>query len=189
MASISESINDVVRRKIRELRKAKAIKVRDIAARTGMPYSSYASMESGFYKINLDNLFVILGALDADIREVWPAETLAGEAANDSLYVQRIQQFRLSEIIALSEAEGGALFALKNGKCRVLLHQGISDYLLDRLLLYLEDDISFREGRWYRKKQDQTTFFFFLKQEKCPDYVEKLLKKYLAIWAEIYRSV
>lgn len=189
MAASSDSINDAVRRKIRELRKAKAIKVREIAARTGMPYSSYASMESGFYKINLDNLFIILGALDVDIREVWPAETLAGEVANESLFLQRVQQFRLGEIVSLSEAEGGAFFALKNCKCRVLLHQGVSDFLLDRLILYLEDDVFYTEGLWYRKKLDETIFYFFLKRQNCPDFVEKLLKKYLAIWAEVYRAI
>ncbi len=68
-------INELVRLRIREIRKSKKVKVRQIAAQAEMPYSSYASMECGFYNINLANLFRILGALDTDIREVWPAET------------------------------------------------------------------------------------------------------------------
>ena len=106
MAS-KNTVNEFVRQRIRELRKSRSIKIREIATRTGLPYSSYASMESGFYNINLDNLFRILGALDVDIREVWPAETVASSLAENELYLQTIQQFRLGELVSLCDAEGG----------------------------------------------------------------------------------
>ena len=47
------TVNEFVRRKVRELRKSRKMKIREIATLTGMPYSSYASLESGFYNINL----------------------------------------------------------------------------------------------------------------------------------------
>lgn len=77
--SEKNSVDNFVRHKIRRMRKSKKLKIREIATLASMPHSSYASMESGFYNINLDNLFRILGALEVDIREVWPAETLASE--------------------------------------------------------------------------------------------------------------
>ena len=187
MAS-KNKINELVRRKIRELRKVKEMKIREIATRAGMPYSSYASMESGFYNIKLDNLFLILGALDVDIREVWPPETVASQVAEAKLYLQRIQQFRLGEIIFLSEAEGAALFVVKGQKCRILLYQGLSDFLLDRLIFYLEDGLSYQHGIWFRKNSSGKTFHFFLKGESCPDFLAKLIGKYLALWVEIYRE-
>ena len=110
--SEKNSVNNFVRHKIRRMRKSKKLKIREIATLASMPYSSYAPMESGFYNINLDHLFRILGALEVDIREVWPAETLASEFDDCELYLQKIQQFRLSEIISLSEAEGAALFSV-----------------------------------------------------------------------------
>lgn len=125
-------INELVRLRIREIRKSKKVKVRQIAAQAEMPYSSYASMECGFYNINLDNLFRILGALDTDIREVWPAETAINKSEETRLYLERIQQFRLGEIISLSGTEGAALFRVQGDKCKILLHQGLSDFLLDR---------------------------------------------------------
>ena len=149
--SSTNYINELIRLRIREIRKSKKIKVREIAAQLEIPYSSYASMEGGFYNINLDNLFRILGVLDIDIRELWPAESTLVEAAEDRLYLQRIQQFRLGEIISLSGAEGGALFSVKDEKCHLLIHQGVSDFLLDRLIFYLEDGLPYTDGQWFHK--------------------------------------
>ncbi|HSR54281.1 MAG TPA: helix-turn-helix transcriptional regulator [Acidobacteriota bacterium] len=65
-------INNYVGDCIRQIRIAKEIKVQDIAKHAGIPASSYSCLEGGRYKINLDNLFRILQALDADITDVWP---------------------------------------------------------------------------------------------------------------------
>ncbi len=65
-------INNYVGDCIRQIRIAKEIKVQDIARHAGIPASSYSCLEGGRYKINLDNLFRILQALDADITDVWP---------------------------------------------------------------------------------------------------------------------
>ena len=184
--SSNSHINELVRLRIREIRRTKKIKVREIAAQLGMPYSSYASMEGGFYNINLDNLFRIMGVLDIDIREIWPAESAIPEVAEDRLYLQRIQRFRLGEIISLSEAEGGALFSVKDQKCHLLVHQGVSDFLLDRLIFYLEDALPYPEGQWFHKARKGEEFHFFLKSEGCPEYPSKLIQKYMVIWTEVY---
>jgi transcriptional regulator with XRE-family HTH domain len=184
--SSNNHINEFIRLRIREIRRTKKIKVREIAAQLEMPYSSYASMEGGFYNINLDNLFRILGVLDIDIREIWPAESVLTEAAEDRLYLQRIQQFRLGEIISLSGAEGGALFSVKDEKCHLLVHQGVSDFLLDRLIFYLEDGVPYPDGQWFHKTLKGEEFHFLLKSESCPDFLSKLIRMYMAIWAEVY---
>lgn len=185
--SEKNSVNNFVRHKIRRMRKSKKLKIREIATLASMPYSSYASMESGFYNINLDNLFRILGALEVDIREVWPAETLASEFDDCELYLQKIQQFRLSEIISLSEAEGAALFSVQDGRCEILLYQGLSDFLMDRLILYMEDGLTYDSGVWFQRSCGDKTLHLFVKGEECPSFLGKLIKKYLALWAEIYR--
>ena len=184
--SSNSHINEFVRLRIREVRRSKKLKVREIAAQLGMPYSSYASMEGGFYNINLDNLFRILGVLDIDIREIWPVEAAITEATENRLYVQRIQQFRLGEIISLSGAEGGALFSVKDEKCHLLVNQGVSDFLLDRLIFYLEDGLSYPDGQWFHKTHKGEEFHFFLKSESCPDFLAKLIRKYMVIWTEVY---
>jgi len=184
--SSKQKINEFVRLRIREIRKSRKVKVREIAAQAAMPYSSYASMECGFYNINLDNLFRILGALDIDIREVWPVETAVTLAAEDRLQLERIQQFRLSEIISLSGSEGAALFVVKGEKCKLLLHQGLSDFLLDRLIFYLADELPYPHGLWLEKPSQGRKFHFFLKGESCPEFLSKLIQKYLSIWVEVY---
>jgi hypothetical protein len=88
-------------------------------------------MEGGYYNISLDNLFRILGVMGADIGEVWPAETTAADETNP-IQLRRIQEFRISEIINLSEAEGAALFSVQGDRSTVLLQQNLSDFLLDR---------------------------------------------------------
>ncbi|MDA2934558.1 helix-turn-helix transcriptional regulator [Acidobacteria bacterium AH-259-D05] len=184
--SSNNRINEFVRMRIREIRKARKIKVREIAAQIRMPYSSYASIEGGFYKINLDNLFRILGALDVDIREVWPVESALKEAAEHRLYLQRIQEFRVSEMISLLGAEGAALFVVKGDGCKLLVHQGLSDFLLDRLIFYLEDGLAYPHGLWFHKTRDGEDFHFFIKGKSCPDFLSKLIQKYMLIWAELY---
>jgi transcriptional regulator with XRE-family HTH domain len=71
-------INDHLRVKIRQLRRAKSVSSRDAAARAGIPPSSFSSIETGRYKITVDNLQRILIALEADIVDVWPPSMLLG---------------------------------------------------------------------------------------------------------------
>ena len=66
------AVNSNVRGKLKQLRIRKKLTLRRIASRAGIPLSSYACMERGYYRINLDSLYQILHALEADIQEVWP---------------------------------------------------------------------------------------------------------------------
>lgn len=181
-------INNCVRHRVRELRRSKKIRLQDLAARAGIPSSSYACLEGGFYNISLDNLFRILGVLDADISQVWPVESAASEALGHPFYLRKIQEFRLSEVISLCCAEGAALFALRGGKASVILHDRLSDFLLDRLVLYLEEGRRYEQGLWFGKKVGETNFLFFIKVQECHDYVRKLIEHYLVIWASLFSS-
>jgi hypothetical protein len=143
-------------------------------------------MESGHYNISLDHLFRILGALEADISDVWPVETAGVEGTADRLYLHRIQSFRLAEVIALSGGEGGALFAVREDQCDVVIHQSISDFLLDRLILYLEDGRHYSDGVWFERTYGDTSFYFFLKADDCPDFVKAMVRRYLVIWSHVF---
>lgn len=179
-------INSSVRHKLRELRRRNKFTVQEVAARAGIPPSSYACMEGGFYNISLDNLFRILGVLEADISEVWPTETAGSHLVGQPFYLKKIQEFRLSEIISLCQAEGAALFSVLNDKCSVVLHEHLSDFLLDRLILYLEDGRRYEHGLWFERKHGARAFHLFLKAQECPDYVRKLADHYLVIWSNVF---
>ena len=183
-----ESINDLVRRELRRLRLARNMTMGQVSDRAGIPRSSYACLEHGFYKINLDNLYRILGILEADITQVWPAETIGRAAISRPIYQQTIQEFRLNEVISLASAKGGALFSLEQGSSRVLLHQNLSTSFLDRLGFYLEDGHLHNEGIWFQKKEGSAWFYFFLFVDRCPSYVKKLAIHYLGIWAALFFS-
>jgi len=164
------------------------MKLRQIASQAGIPLSSYACMESGHYNISLDHLFRILGVLEADIRDVWPVETAGIEGTSDRLYLQRIQTFRLGEILSLSGGEGGALFTVSEGQCTVLMHQSLSDFLLDRLILYLEDGRRYSHGIWFEREYGDASYHFFLKGERCPEFVKSMVQRYLVIWSQVFKD-
>jgi transcriptional regulator with XRE-family HTH domain len=183
------AVNEYVRQRLRELRSKKSIGIREITESTGIPASSYCCMEGGYYNISLDNLFRILGVLGADISDVWPAETAGAEASTTPTQLRRIQEFRVSEIVNLSGAEGAALFSVEGTKCEVLLHEKVSDFLLDRLCLYLEDDRTYDQGLWFRKKLGDVSYVFFLKGKSCPEYLRRLIDQYLVIWSNLFGQV
>jgi hypothetical protein len=143
-------------------------------------------MEAGHYNLSLDHLFRILGVLDADIADVWPVETAAVDGISDYPYLHRIQSFRLGEVIKLSEAEGAALFTLRDGRSDVVMHQSLSDFLMDRLLLYLENGQDYSHGIWFEREHEDTKFFLFLKAAGCPDFVKSMVNRYMVIWSHIF---
>jgi transcriptional regulator with XRE-family HTH domain len=180
-------VNDFIRQRLRRLRLSKNVGLRELAERAGIPSSSYASMETGAYRLNLESLFRVLGALEADITAVWPSEAV-GTRAEDSelLYLRRLQEFRLGEVIRLSQAEGGALFEVRERSCRIVIDQNLSDFLIDRCLVRLENGDPPNQGLWWHQDFFDTTFHFFLKAEGCPSYVEKLVQHYMVNWCALF---
>lgn len=185
--SSSRSVNEFVRRKLRDARLSRRMGVRELATKAGIPVSSYASMETGAYRINLDALFSALGVLDVDITDVWPSLPLSVSGCdNQLLYLKRLQEFRLGEILALSSAEGAALLQLKDKKCQVLMHQDLSSFFLDRLTYYLENKELYKPGLWWHRTAVGGSFHFFLKAEECPDLVRKLVSHYMVNWSLLF---
>ncbi len=180
-------VNERVRRRIREIRKQHHMKITELAARLQMPISSYASMETGQCRISLDHLYRILGVLGADINEVWPTPNSAA-GCHSQLYVRRLQEFRLNELISLSGAEGGAVFYVREPLCQVLFHENLSDFLIRRLVMYLESDLEYGAGTWLSRRTGSGILCVFLKSENCPQYVVRLAEKYLALWTRLLRG-
>ena len=67
-----ESVNGFVAARIREVRLERGLKVTDMVRLTGIPAGSYYCLESGCYRLSLDNLFRILMALQISIEDLWP---------------------------------------------------------------------------------------------------------------------
>lgn len=182
------SVNDLVRERIRRLRTARGIGVTELAGRAGIPVSSYASLENGAYRITLDNLFRILGALDVGIEDVWPIEPEGVRVTDEALYLKRVQEFRLNEVVSLSGAEGCALFAEREGRCSVVASTHLSDVLVDRLVLYLEQGQQLGGGLWYERRYREMRFHFFLKTDQCPDFVQAMIQTYMINWSALFGS-
>ncbi len=182
--TIGIRVNDIVRKRLRRLRLAKNIRITQINRQAGIPCSSYSDMEAGVYKINLDNLFRILGVLEADINDVWPGETLDEER----FYIRKIQEFRLSEIISLCDADGAALFALEEGRCRALMDRNLPDSLVERLALYIEDGIPYRQGLWFKRDDRDTCLRLFIKAGACPEFVKSLVSNYMIYWSTLHEE-
>jgi len=171
-----QPVNDFVRQRLRRLRLSKNVGVREMADRAGIPTSSYASMEAGAYRLNLESLFRVLGALEVDITAVWPSEA-SGTRAEDSeqLYLRQLQEFRLGEVIRRSQAEAATLFEVRGRTCRIVMDQNLSDFLLDRCLVRLENADPPTEGLWWQQRFLDRTYHSFLKAEACLGFVAKLM--------------
>ena len=187
--SKTRGVNEFVRRRLRELRQSKRMRIKDLAQQSGIPTGSYGCMESGFYNISLDNLFRMLGVLEADIHDVWPVESVGSQTLDQPVYLRKIQEFRLSEIVSLSGAEGAALFCLEEEKCKVLLYQNLSDFLIDRLHFYLEDGRSYDQGLWFEKQHGDQRYCLFLHAKGCAPYLRQLIEHYLVVWAHVFNRL
>lgn len=184
MSIAPRCVNDHIRRRIRQIRLLRGIKMTELATTLQTPLSSYASMEAGQCRINLDHLFRILGALDIDIDEVWPSLN-ASASTDDSMYLHRVQEFRLNELISFSQAEGGAVFLLRDFRCHVLFRSQLSDSLIERLVLHLESGLQHKPSTWLVYRAGSDTLHLFLKADECPEYVARLAGKYLALWSRL----
>lgn len=175
-------ISPLISKRLRQLRREKGLGVSEVARKAGIPVSSYGCIEGGFYAVTIDNLFRILGALEADITEVWPRDDSGSSALDYPLYVHRIQEFRFGEVLGLSGAEGGAVFLIEDKHVRVIMAQGLSDFLIDRLVLYLEDRRQYDQGVWISLSSGVQTLALFLKAASCPQFVRRMVEQYLPVW-------
>jgi len=180
------AINDLVRKKLKQIRLAQGVRLRQAARRSGIPVSSYAQMESGYYRIHMDSLFRMLGALELDINDVWPVDSVGVEAVDQAVYMQRIQAFRLNEICNWCDAEGACLFRLRHGASSVLLTQGMSDFLVDRIGYYLEEGLNYSSGLFLEKSYKGSRFILFIKAEAGDNVAMKMTNRYLVKWAVLF---
>ena len=187
MAAKGYLVNERIRVRIRKIRLQNHITMTDLARKLRMPISSYASMETGQCRISLDHLYRILGALDTDIGEIWPTVNTTAESQSRH-YLCRLQEFRLNELISFSEAEGGGVFHVRGERCKVLFHENLSDFLIDRLAMYFESDLAYTAGTLLSRRDGDDSLHVFLKSENCPRYVVGLAQKYLALWAGPVRT-
>jgi len=80
------------------------------------------------------------------------------------------------------------LFEVRGRTCRIVMDQNLSDFLLDRSLVRLENSDPPTEGLWWRKDCLGATYHFFLKAEGCPSLVEKLVQHYLVNWCALFAA-
>lgn len=84
-----DCVSQYVADRIREIRQKKGLRVADVSLLSGIPAGSYSCLETGRYRINLDNLLRVLLALRVDIREVWPqVGTSNGDRRIDQTFVE-----------------------------------------------------------------------------------------------------
>ncbi len=183
----NSAVNEFVRRRIRRLRLSKGIKLVELASRLSLPASSYASMETGQCRISLDHLYRIAGELGVDITDVWPYEASL-DAVDNPVCLRRVQEFRFNEIISLTGAEGGALFVSRSGGCEIILHNRLSDFLLDRLILYVEAGRKYQPGLWFERSVGGGFLRLFLKSEECAPYIRQLIGFYMTVWGRLWEN-
>ena len=184
--SARRSVNNAIRRKLRQIRKRKGLGLAEISSRAGMPLSSYACMEAGHYAISLENLSRILSALEVDIGTVWPHPSEAIEQSTRKSHSVQVQRLRLEEVLSLSGAQAGALVALEGDQGRLLLEQGLEEEEATRIVDSLARRVTLSEGICFGAGDAGNQFVVFLRTKNCPDFVRQLIRHYLIIWMRVF---
>jgi hypothetical protein len=127
----------------------------------------------------------MLGALEADISEVWPFGNAQLESRHEGCSYQ-IQILRLQEVLNLSGAAGIALLAINESCRKVLMQQALSDSEVQSLMNSLQQGNHLKKGLWFETGLDDTKFFLFLKATECPSFVKQVIEHYLIIWRRVY---
>lgn len=89
LGSKTDPVNEFVSSTVRRIRIEKGIRVQDMARRTGIPLGSYSCLETGRYRMSLENLFRILQVLGTDIQQVWPGEITEWVEEVDDEFIEK----------------------------------------------------------------------------------------------------
>lgn len=173
--------NEVIREKIRLIRKSKNLRMKDVAAKLGMKLSSYSALENGYCRISVDRLYSILDAIEADIEQVWPSESLNVS----KLHLLRLQDLRLRELLYLAEAEAAVLAMRKASEITVLLSEQTLDDAIQRFCFYIEMNQAMPKGRVIRADYRSFSLFLYMKEAKKTLKV-RMVGGFLDAWAEIF---
>ena len=95
---IDDPVNRFVCESVRLGRLERGLSMRQTAERAGIPLGSYCCLESGRYRMSLENLFRILSVLEMDIRAAWPS-------AAEPWPIERVTPAFIRESIARSRRE------------------------------------------------------------------------------------
>lgn len=178
------AVPDQIRLRLRNIRLTRGFSVREAAARCQMPPSSYWAIENGEYACSLQNLYRILEALGADISEVWPYVG-AAEALSSSSRISALRQqgFRLNELVAVLEADGGMLCVEEEGQLSILLLSGFSERMAVRIAAYIETGDCPDETFTHK---DGDRVFYLVASRIRSEVGRSMIGYYLKVWADAF---
>lgn len=88
---MSNEVNRFVCARVRWLRRERRLRVVDMAERSGIPLGSYSCLETGRYRMSLENLLRVLLALRADVTDVWPGTVVVSGPVTPAILRQVIR--------------------------------------------------------------------------------------------------
>ncbi len=182
------AISKLICSRIKRIRERKGWAPADVYERAGIPRSSYYCLEAGETSLAVDDLYRIVDALEVDVAEVWPVGHGEGNGSGSPFHSAKVQEFRLAELVELGEAEGGALIGLTRPKAQVILSCRLSEYFVDRLLIYLEDGRLYSPGKWFKGhgRGSEDLLLYLKSANPFSPLVGALARRYLAAWVELF---
>lgn len=140
----ADCVSKYVADRIREIRQKQGLRVVDVSRLSGIPAGSYSCLETGRYKINLDNLLRVLLALGVGIGEVWPQVVLdsKGGLIDESYVEEAVRESRqrvakpgieIQDVVeAVAEAYGLQMEAMRGRGSKKITPARVSAALLIR---------------------------------------------------------
>ena len=169
----TESANTFVRQRIKTLRRSKGMTQSQLGQLAGIPASTIGSLEGGFYRLNVDLLHRIVGALGVDIGTVWPRSERSGEEPTGF--------FRLRELHLLTAAEASCVLvsdcSTNASRGRVLYSIGSGE------IPEIQSDQQ-QHGAWiiFLRHGRAKKIALCLKNAAIDDWMELLIERYLPLW-------
>lgn len=182
-----KAVNDLVCRRLRTIRRMRGLSASELANLAGIPRSSYISMENGDYRISLDRLAEVLWALKLDISDVWPIDDAINALGQRFGPSFRLQRFRLSEIVRLSDAAGGVLFRRLDKRVEPLMAINLDDIRLEHLAVDVILGKTNRSPHWFKRSSEGFDLLLFLEHPaSLPGDLRALISRYLLLWQEAF---
>ena len=195
--------NTHVRLQIRRLRLSRGWTQRQLARAAGVSSSSLGCLESGFYRLNVDTLDRILGALNVDVSDIWPSSKNKISESDIPLLpgIDQVSFFRVREIHLLSSAESSCLFtgiSAPNGgadrgngsfpfELRTLYTINTGE--AERLWVGRQLAAGALADSWakYSSCRKPLHIFLCLKNASMQPWIESLIERYLSSWLAAFQ--
>lgn len=181
----ADAIHEFLRTRIRELRLERNLTQRAAAELASLPQSSYCSIETGAYRVTVENLYRIAAALNVEISMLWPStwdQSLSSRSGDSLNSFEQLNFFRLREIVLHANSSAALLWFESSHHARVLAWINVDERTQLRLARLRRLQASSQGWTVLERHQDCYSICLCLRDSRMTEFVHDLVDCYLQMW-------